>query len=175
MKCLSYNIYWILLFLVVLLACNIHCVSNQVNMPIEKNNEFDPICGDNIIWHIHLQDGFSLDTVRFVVGADTFPDYTLPTPWVIANTANNGCTNIYFTCYKHDGRIKIFLDDMPYFSEIQEIDEIDQNNVHLLVIINGDIIDFKASLDYNHFFGLNYDPKSRGISVWQGTSCFICE
>lgn len=168
------NIQWVLLASMLLFACRTINVTKKIAPPTTKIDSFDPICGDSVIWHLHLQEGFSSDTVQIIVNKDTFPDYTFPNSWVVATSGNNGCTGIYFTCYKYEGEVKIFLDNMPHFTMNQQTNGIDQNNVNLKVIINGDVIDFEASLAYNRFFGLNYDSKSRSLAVLKGKSCFEC-
>lgn len=134
----------------------------------------DPICGDSVIWHIHLQDGFNYDTVWFVINNDSFPN-PKDSLLLIAKSGNNGCTGIYLTCYKEEGNVYIFLKNLPpLFNEITEIGKWDGDSLKLKMIINSHVLNMETSLKYNRFYGLNYNPKSHSIAAWKGKSCFEC-
>jgi hypothetical protein len=136
---------------------------------------FDPVCNDSIIWHFHLQKGYEADTIQFVFNKDTFPDNSLGTPWVVATSDKNGCTGIYFTCYRYNSQIEIFLKNMPLFNEVQQSNEIDRKNIKVSVLVNGNAFDLDIPLNDTRFFGLNYDSKQRGLLVLSGKSCFVCQ
>ena len=175
MRKITVSLCWIAFLLLTVSSCKMIREEKQAyQISNTDDNEFDPICGDSIIWHIHLQEGFNNDTVQFVIDRDTFPSQVFPNSELIAMSGHNGCTGIYLTCYKKEGETKIFLKNMPKFNSVREFTNGDYENLSVKILINNMPINFQTSLTYNRFFGLNYHSEEHFITALKGKSCFEC-
>lgn len=154
-----------LYFIFVLIFFNNTSCHRTKSWSVEFKN--DPICGENVNWHVHLQDGFDHNQIKFVLCKDTFPV-------ISATSGNNGCTNVYITNYTKYGETKIFLKNMPLFNLSKEVEKFNQDSLKVDIIIDDKAYVFEESLKYFQFFGLNYNQVNSSISYLKSKKCFEC-
>ena len=109
-------------------------------------NAWNAVCGDSVIWHLHLQDGFKGDTIKFLLGQDTFANDLSGKGEIIATSGNNSCTNVYFTSYAKDGQKNSFLSNMPRFRYSKKVELNNTDSIDIGLMINDQLINFNASL-----------------------------
>jgi hypothetical protein len=133
---------------------------------VAKSN--DPLCGDSVIWHVHFQAGFNNDTVVMIVGSDTLDK-------LIIRSGDNGCSNVQVSMYRQYEKNKIFLDNSPAFTMIQELDyNIKPDSIKMELIINSEKIHFSEWVKYDKYFGLNLQKDPTAIVYRRSDRCFIC-
>ncbi len=163
-----------LFFLIILVSFTLGCNTNvgvSDALHLDKagiKEKFDPICGDEVIWHLHLQDGFKDDSITILIGSDTICR--------IQNISSlpNGCTNVFITNYKSLNYSKIFIKNMPHYNTTLENLYPNLDSIKLNIYHNNKLYVFNESLKYYNFYGLNYDSISNNFWYLKSNKCFVC-
>jgi len=159
----------LLAFLLIILGCYTNSRTLiRPDIEIYEGDRFDPICGNEIVWHLHLQDGFNNDTITLIMGSDSICEIKN------VKTMPNGCTNVFISRYKKNDEDKIFVKNMPYYNMVMDCPDINKDSVNLKILINHKLYNFKHSLKYYKYYGLNFDSTSRNLSFLKSDKCFVC-
>lgn len=162
------NIVYLMLMLL-----SIGCFHSEHKLSgnILKNNTlyFDPVCGDSVKWNLHFQDGFENANISLVYKTDTTSISNVSTE------KNSGCTNLSISFYKEFDKFYLFTHFMPEFNRVTEFSRVTaSDSVNVILIIDGKSFNFKESLMYQKFFGINY-TKNHSINYLKSAKCFTCQ
>lgn len=157
--------FYIIIVISFFLLGGLSCSSKQSvlkqTVQTTKQKSDDPICGDSVVWHVHLQRQFKNDTITFIFEGDTLEE-------LIVNSGND-CSSIHLSFQRKYEENNLYL-FTPNFSSSKKLrPDIQTDSIKLDLIINGTKAEFRERLKYFKHFGIN-----AGFDYDRSEKCLIC-